>query len=158
MYRTRIRYHPHRVEDSEVFPPGTTLYVPSMKVELINKHRKVSTVALLDTGAMTCVFPISYGEQLGLNPSNLPRCTIGGFGGSAPAAYAKVSLDFGGIWRVRTLVGFSEAMEELGYGVLGGLGFFEKFHMLFAYDARSVILTTNLKPRTKKHADELLVK
>jgi len=134
-----IGYWKQRVDPSPPFPAGYDAYRPFLRIELIvpSTGKTFSTIALADTGADDCTFPLSFLAPLGLDQTKLPMRTTVGLGGSMnDTFYANVRI------KIRfpptkdsetfeTLAGFTAGMDKFGGGLLGQRGFFEAFRVVF---------------------------
>jgi len=101
-------------------------------VPLILKYgtSRVSGFALLDSGADQCVFPLAL--ALGLNPYLGPSELFGGLGSSqVPVYFWDVVVELPGITTFPVRVGFTEGLNQLGVGLLGQGGFFNRFRVNF---------------------------
>src|SRR5262249_15504213 len=89
-----------------------------------------------DSGADHCVFPLSFATALGLNPLAMKKQMTGGVGSSANVTYYDTLEIYLGGLRFSTLVGFTQGLEAQGIGLLGQLGFFENYQVLFDHRAK----------------------
>jgi hypothetical protein len=89
--------------------------------------------AIVDSGADDCVFPASWASHLGLGLSGSTRIfTFGGAGSSSQVAYFfDLKATFENFVSYRLPVGFSAALDHVGFGLLGQNGFFERFRVTF---------------------------
>jgi len=95
--------------------------------------------ALIDSGADDCIFPASFGRQLGLDIATGRHYPFGGAGSNNLAAYFfDMQLGIPGIRKsYKVAIGFTEALE--GHGLLGQNGFFDRFSVRFN-QARGMII------------------
>ena len=71
-------------------------------------------------------------EPLGLDPWACPTEMIAGVGSTnIPTHYTDATLDLQGIIQYRAYVGFTTGLEQLGLGLLGQVGFFDRFRVHF---------------------------
>lgn len=99
--------------------------------------QRLSCYAIVDSGSDHCVFPRQFLQMLGLDPLSAPRETIAGVGGtSVPAHFFNVEIDLQGVIRFQVYAGFTSGLDEIGLGLLGQAGFFEKFHVRFKLSQR----------------------
>lgn len=92
----------------------------------------------LDTGADRCVFPLSLVESLGLDVTRMPRDQMFGATGRGGIYYADVhvSVPFRIGQRryalsVDTRAGFVAGLDAQGIGLLGQVGFFDRYAVSF---------------------------
>jgi hypothetical protein len=116
---------------------------PLLIAELIAQNgSSFKCIAIVDSGADHCVFPLAFAPALGLDSLNMKMQMTGGVGNTANATYYEtikivgsrpgapnVTLEF------ETLVGFTAGMDAIGWGLLGQSGFFEKFPTTLNYAA-----------------------
>ncbi len=94
----------------------------------------MTALAIVDSGADSCIFPASLAAQLGINIPNQNASVFSGTANAPQIAYfetVKVS-----IWDMQTktftagfdlYAGFCETLEHVGVGLLGQDGFFSRF-------------------------------
>jgi len=94
----------------------------------------------VDSGADFCIFDAQIGEILGIDiESGEPRSVSGITGVSENYFIHTVNIEVGG-WTYKTKVGFLLNIAQLGYGVVGQKGFFDKFLIIFNYQKQRVEL------------------
>lgn len=94
----------------------------------------------LDTGADNCVFPLSFAERLGFDLKTMPMSITQGATGQGEIYYGDVSIsiplgpeDGDPELTVETRAGFTEGLDAQGIGLLGQIGFFDKYDVSFKY-------------------------
>ena len=81
-------------------------------------------------------------QPLGLDPLTAPIDTTSGVGSAnIPAHFCDVVLDLG-VLQFPLYAGFTTGMEHLGIGLLGQMGFFDKFTITFDYVNKLFVLET----------------
>jgi len=81
-------------------------------------------------------------QPLGLDPLSAPLELTSGVGSSnVPTHYCSVTLDLR-VTQFQVYAGFSAGLDELGIGLLGQEGFFEKFKIMFDYSNKIFALET----------------
>ncbi len=91
-------------------------------------------MACLDTGADHCVFPLSFTQQLGLDPARMPMARTGGVTGSGDVYYSdvRISIPLGDqAFAFVARAGFTAGVDALGMGLLGQAGFFDRCVVAF---------------------------
>jgi hypothetical protein len=135
---------------SDPFPNGTTVCRPLAIARLSATNGKtVTCVVWLDSGADSCVFPVSFAIALGLDPLTMKQQLTGGVGNSGNVTYYEnLTIEVGqfasvnGIQTFQTLisfvayVGFTVGLEAQGIGLLGQAGFFENYSVTFDHKGR----------------------
>lgn len=126
---------------SEAFPRRTTTLRPRIPLALTEEGTRFPCLALVDSGADDCLFPISFARQLGLKVPNRRRYAFGGAGGGdvQTAHFFDLQITIGNVARYRIPVGFTTALEGHNIGVLGQNGFFN--HFAAAFNFRKGIFT-----------------
>lgn len=94
---------------------------------------------LIDSGAVVSAVPKTMAEDLGVNLSELPRITIEGFAGQKTFAYRGEFVLMIGNEEVVIPVVFSENPQASN--ILGRIGFFDQFNILFDADDQSIIIS-----------------
>lgn len=87
--------------------------------------------ALVDSGADMCILPGELAELIGIDIAAGERFTVSGVvaGATRPYYMHQVEVDVGGARKV-TLVGFMPELSGNGYGLLGQVGFFDRFQFV----------------------------
>lgn len=121
-----------------LYPKGRTAYRPLLSVKLlVEDGRFYEAVALADSGADACLFPLRLAKLLGLDLTQLPTALTSGVGNSANLTYySTIEIDLGNDLRFETQVGFTEGMDNAGFGLLGQQGFFENYNVEFLHKQR----------------------
>lgn len=101
-------------------------------VTLHYHDQKLDYAALIDSGADFCIFDAELGAYLGLDIEAGEQIAFGGVQDTMPTvAYLhELEIEIGGN-RYATTIGFSYAIAEHGYGLLGQKGFFDVFTIKF---------------------------
>jgi len=77
--------------------------------------------------------PRSFTQPLGLDPLLAPLDMTSGVGGAnIPTHFANVTLDFG-VTRLAVYAGSTTGMDQIGIGLLGQTGFFDRHRITFDY-------------------------
>ena len=141
-----FQYSPFSIGPSEPFPNGQTVHRPMMIAHIVGPNGQAQTcVVCLDTGADSCIFPLSFAAMVGLDPLQMKMHMTGGCGSAAnPTYYADVEIQLrysiNGVASTisfTTYAGFTPGMEAQGIGLLGQTGFFENFATTFHHKART---------------------
>jgi hypothetical protein len=94
-------------------------------------------LALVDSGADACLFPLTVATLLKMDVLRLPKAMTGGVGSQSNVTYYDtVSIDLGNGIAFDAYVGFTEGMNSVGMALLGQDGFFEKFNVEFLHKQR----------------------
>jgi hypothetical protein len=133
----KIPYSSKKVDPSPPFPAGYVAYRPFLRVELVipATGKRFATIALADTGADDCTFPLTFLGPLALDKATMPMRKTGGLGaGENETFYVETQVRLllpTGVESFTTLVGFTDGMDKFGHGILGQRGFFETFSVIF---------------------------
>jgi hypothetical protein len=139
----KVAYAEIQVAATPAFPNGRSIRRPVLSLALQNGARRLSCYSVVDSGADYCLFPLSFMQPLGLNPLISPVDTTSGVGSSSiPTHFSNVTLDLG-LLQFTVYAGFSPGMEHLGIGLLGQVGFFERFRITFDYANKLFVLETH---------------
>lgn len=72
-------------------------------------------------------------RSLGLDPFSSPIARTSDVGSSnVPAHFCDIEIDIG-FSKIRVYAGFTAGLEQIGYGLLGQTGFFDKFNITFKH-------------------------
>jgi hypothetical protein len=123
---------PYRKEPSlenRAHPGRTSVLRPRIRVRLKHKEKSVDLLALIDSGADDCLFPMEVAEVLGLQLDSANRNEYSGIGeGQVTAIFGTVSLEVGG-WPFELYAGFTDSPSVVP--ILGQHGFFSLFEVKF---------------------------
>jgi Aspartyl protease len=110
--------------------PASKRRIPLVKVTLAHQTRKVTVLAMLDSGADICVFNLGYALALGLDLSQCEQVTVSGVEGVAQDCYKTViDLEPEGLSKITVPVLF---IDSSGVdGLLGQEGFFDQHVVTF---------------------------
>jgi hypothetical protein len=91
-------------------------------------------MALPDSGADACLFPLSLALLLKIDVLKLPKAFTGGVGGQSNVTYYDtLSIDLGNGIAFTAYVGFTQGMDAVGFGLLGQAGFFDAHNVEFLH-------------------------
>jgi hypothetical protein len=118
---------------TDPFPQGQVVYRPWAAATLTAQNgESLRCYVCLDTGADACLFPLALAIALKLDVLSLPRAMTGGVGSTTNVTYyANVTIDIGNGISFPAYVGFTEAMNTLGIGLLGQADFFSIYNVAF---------------------------
>jgi hypothetical protein len=75
--------------------------------------------------------------MLSLDPLTAPMETISGVASAGvPTHFFNVEIDLQGLIRFPVYAGFTSGLDDLGLGLLGQAGLFERFHVRFKLSQR----------------------
>lgn len=117
---------------------------PVIPVVISNKGKKVSEMALIDSGSDMCVFDANIARVLGIDNSTGQQHTIGGLGGTQHESFTHTVTLIVGKQSVTVPVAFMRQVSgAFQYGILGQRGFFENFLIKFDLSKREVSVKRN---------------
>lgn len=136
------------LDRSDAFPHGQTALRPVLTATLRAGDRHTDPFSgLVDSGADYCVFPADFAKHLGLDYESLPSAIAHGLGEDQQMRFATVTLEVEklGTWEI--YAGFSDLWNGRGIGMLGQLGFFDRFKITFdstrrIFEVREVLMQT----------------
>ncbi len=100
-------------------------------------------IALPDSGADQCVFPLSFAIALQLDPLQMKQQLTGGVGNTGNITYYNnLTIEIENGPTFTTIVGFTAGLEASGFGLLGQSGFFENFVVTFDHKAQQFSIST----------------
>jgi len=127
-------------EPSAAFPRRFSASRPVIPVRLIKEKKEVLYLAIIDSGADLCIFHAQIGEVLGLTIESGKLLKFNGISGEQLTAYFHdIEIEVGG-HRFDCYAGFSRDIENMPYGLLGQVGFFNLFNVIFDYKRKRIEL------------------
>jgi hypothetical protein len=118
---------------NEAHPHGFVVHRPlTLATITASNGESVRCLVLPDSGADACLFPLTLAILLKLDVLRLPKALTGGVGSSANTTYYDtVTIDLGNGIAFSAFVGFTQGLDQMGLGLLGQDGFFERFRVEF---------------------------
>jgi hypothetical protein len=102
---------------------------------------------MIDSGADYCVFPRSFMTSLGIDPQSVPFEMTSGVGTEGvPTHFANISIDLQGLIRFPVFAGFTAGLDPIGLGLLGQIGFFERFNLGFRLSEKTCLIEIPDRP------------
>jgi len=136
----RYDYRKFPAEPSRAFPRRFSAIRPVIPIQLIRGEKKVRYLAIIDSGADLCIFHAEIGELLDLTVEAGKLLQFGGISNQQLTAYFHdIKVEVGG-YEFDCYAGFSKDLGNLPYGLLGQLGFFNLFDILFDYNKERIEL------------------
>ncbi len=118
-------------EPSAAFPRRFSASRPVIPIRLIKGAKNVRYHAIIDSGADLCIFHAKIGEVIGLTIDFGKLLTFNGISGQPSTAYFHdIEIEVGG-HRFDCYAGFSRDIDNMPYGLLGQVGFFNLFNIIF---------------------------
>src|SRR3990172_2418803 len=123
-------------------PERQFIFKPVIPLKLINEQNKSKMInlhGLIDSGADATILSAEYGEAIGLEVKVGKAEKFSGVGGGEIAVYFhEVVFNVGGYeWTAE--VGFT--YDKGVVAILGQVGFFEKFRIVFYYPKKTIEIT-----------------
>jgi hypothetical protein len=125
---------------SDAFPGGAEDWRPLLRIKLRSSDGKeVRLPAWIDSGCDICLFPLKFALALGLEPSQMIKCSTRAFNGPVQETYFHpiTLILFYGKVEYEAEVGFSAGLDQDGCALLGFEGFFDRFVVKFDGPART---------------------
>lgn len=124
---------------------GEKVLRPVIPIELSYRNRKFPYNALIDSGADFCLFDYEVAKQLGISIQTGKKSeAIGVTGFGSPIYIHTVTLKIDSLV-IKIKAGFLENMTNAGYGIVGQVGFFDKFKVTFDYQNGEIELIEKKK-------------
>jgi hypothetical protein len=138
MPKVEFTYVPFQIAPSEAQPNGSKAYRPLAAATIIASNgNSIRFIVMPDSGADSCVFPLSLALLLKLDVLNLPKAYTGGVGSqNNPTYYDTVTIDLGEGIAFQARAGFATAMDSIGFGLLGQDGFFSQHNVEFRHSEK----------------------
>ena len=136
----RYEYRKFPAEPSRAFPRRFSAIRPVIPIQLIRGEKKVRYLAIIDSGADLYIFHAEIGELLDLTVEAGKLLQFSGISNQQLTAYFHdIKIEVGG-YEFDCYAGFSKGLGNLPYGLLGQLGFFNLFDILFDYNKERIEL------------------
>lgn len=117
---------------------GRVVFRPVIPIELIYKNKTQRYEALIDSGADFCIFHADIGSFLGIPIIKGRVEDIGGISGIPARSFIhSIQIGIGGT-KIDADVRFSGEIAPFGFGVLGQVGFFDKFVVKFDFQKKVI--------------------
>ncbi|MGA8075345.1 MAG: hypothetical protein WB995_17855 [Candidatus Acidiferrales bacterium] len=127
-----VAYSEFPIPPSSAYPQGRTARRPILQISLISGTNRLSCYAVVDSGADHCVFPRSFIQPLGLDVLGAPIELTSGMGSAnVPTHFFNISIDLQNVVRIPVYAGFTVGLDQMGVGLLGQSGFFDRFNVHF---------------------------
>jgi len=135
MAKISYDYTPVELAASEPYPQGITMYRPLIRATITASNgNSLPWLVMPDSGADACLLPVSLASLLKLDVLRLPKDLTGGVGSSANVTYYDtVTLNLGSGLEFKAYAGFTAGMDNVGFGLLGQNGFFDKYNVEFLH-------------------------
>lgn len=136
----KYAYLKYPAEPSAAFPRRFSASRPVIPIRLIKGTKDVRYHTIIDSGADLCIFHAQIGEVIGLTIESGKLLKFTGISGQQLTAYFHdLEIEVGG-YRFDCYAGFSREMENMPYGLLGQVGFFDLFNVVFDYEKQRIEL------------------
>jgi hypothetical protein len=143
-----VAYSFFRLPATAAFPQGHVAPRPILQITLVNGSKSFDCTAIMDSGADHCVFPRSFMAFLGLDPLLARVALTSGLGStSVPTYFTPISIDLQGIVQFPVYAGFTAGLEQLGFGLLGQTGFFDRFNVGFRLSQKTCYIEVPDPPK-----------
>lgn len=135
----RFNYKPEEVPLTPTSKRTTIVWRPIIPIILIKGKKLVGYEALMDSGADHNIFHGDLTEILGIKLTLGKSRKVYGLGGQSIKGYIhNLVIKPMGMEKYSAPVIFSKQMPEHSLGVLGNIGFFDKFKVTFDYEKKII--------------------
>ena len=136
----RLAYKSFSATKIKPFPDRQFVHRPVIAIQLLFGNKSLEYEALIDSGADFCIFHAEMATILGIPVNEGKEMIFYGTGGAPQLAYFhEIQINIGG-WPMNLYCGFSNEMKTLPYGILGQVGFFDRFKIEFDYQNKRIEL------------------
>ena len=133
----QIPFRTHGFRQSEAFPSRNSSHFPLVDVTLRYNGAEVSCPTVIDSGTHFSLFPFSVGEQLGLNVSDGKKAVVPP---EEMVYFWPLEVRLEGRIEFPLYAGFSILQDVRKVGLLGQLGFFDRFDVTFEHSRQRILL------------------
>lgn len=140
----RIAYKPFPVDKpSPMLGNAREQWWPMVPIRLCDRklqRRSNRFFAVVDSGSAVCLFRAEFLAGLGLRLEDGEEDQIQGVGKavSIPVFFHRINILVGSDWQIEVSAGFSRELAVTG--ILGRIGFFDSFRILFDHSAHPPML------------------
>lgn len=132
-------YYSFEVRFTSASKRKKTIWRPLIEVILLKNNKYLSYPVLIDSGADYNVFHGEIAEILGLKLTSGNKRVLYGLGNQPIKGYEhNIQLRVPGLNTIDTKAIFSKQLPEYAHGVLGNVGFFDKFTVEFDYGDKTI--------------------
>src|SRR3989338_5442240 len=119
---------------------------PILPVTLKHNKKELKYIALLDSGADFNIFHSDIAMVLDIDLTKLSKSSFSGINKGVRATMQMTIIEIGiDNYTFNAPVYFSSDISPDGYGIVGQLGFFNKFKITFNFDKRKIELKKSRK-------------
>ncbi len=119
---------------------GPDVLRPVIPVGISVGDKAVMYEVLVDSGADICIFDAEIGEVIGLDIEGGEPHMVKGVTGAPQAYYVHDVTLFVGGWKQKIKAGFMPRLGADNYGIVGQIGFFDRYVVKFEYDKETIEL------------------
>jgi hypothetical protein len=124
---------------------GKKTFRPVITVKLTYKNTQVEHNVLIDSGADFSLFSYDVAQVLNIPiETGVKSEAYGITGGGSPIYIHPITITVGKT-ALKVKAGFIENMTNAGYGIVGQVGFFDKFEVKFDYQNKEIELIEKKK-------------
>lgn len=120
---------------------------PVVPIGISYKDKSVTYEVLIDSGADICIFDSEIADILGIKIKTGTKQSVSSITGTSEFYYIhEVTLNIGG-WKHKAKVGFLKNINKQGYGIVGQMGFFDKYSVKFDLNKEEIELKESINLR-----------
>jgi hypothetical protein len=145
MAEIKFPYVQIQIPASTPYPQGQNVRRPMAIASLTASNgESLRCFVCVDTGADACIFPLQFAIALKIDVLTLPSTLTGGVGSNSNVTYYDtIQIDLGQGISFSAYVGFTEALNIQGIGLLGQDGFFSAYDVHFSHRQAIFTVTTS---------------
>lgn len=134
----------------DLLTPSQFHWYPLIQVCVRNSNKSILTQALIDSGAVDCIFPAFVAKTLGIAIKSGEARTYFGLGGRSSTIFRHtIRLKITGLEQWNEIeVGFSE--DNLAPPILGQNGFFSNYQIIFERYRYQIEINTQENARARR--------
>ena len=126
----KFSYHDEPSMPSPAHPDRQSVFRPRIRVRLFHNDRFIDLLALVDSGADDCLFPMEVATELNLPLDSQKANLYGGIGaGHISATFTHVRLNVAGDITFLSMPALATLQSVVP--ILGQAGFFDRFEVKF---------------------------
>jgi hypothetical protein len=141
-----FRYKPLEIKSSKVSKNKFVVWRPIIPVYLLNNKKIIGYEAIIDSGADFNIFHSEIADILGVDYEKGNKKLLFGMGHQEITGFeCELEIKIQGFDKHKAKVIFSDQIPPNSFGVLGNLGFFNKYDIDFQYNRKVITVNSSKK-------------
>jgi hypothetical protein len=141
-----FRYKPLEIKSSKVSKNKFVVWRPIVPVYLLHNKKIIGYEAIIDSGADFNIFHSEIANILGVDYKKGEKRLLFGMGHQGIKGFeCELEIKIQSFDKYKTKIIFSDQIPSNSFGVLGNIGFFNKYHVNFKYNEKVIVVNSSKK-------------